>query len=127
MTLIRDGEYCFFAERDAQREKTPLVRLPDEGVLILNGCYRFSSKDKRVKIAHGLKEGENTLCVRLGGRVYPCESLWAEGDTVKALGFSLDERMVSLFYQNRTLQKRLDQMETRLCLLEKACAPRKIF
>ncbi len=115
MTLLYDGERCFFRENSYALAESVILHLPFDGTVTVNDQTRITSREGTVIIpGRFLKEGGNTLSLRTGRRTIPAESITVQGSTATPAGFPTRETLAALCRRCRSLETRLAKAEEAL-------------
>jgi hypothetical protein len=127
MTLLFDGESAFFAEREGTLSHTLSIFLPDESALFCRGLC-FYPKDGSVRLPRTiLKQGKNTLSLRVGEKIFPCEGLLFDGDRVAPCGMPVEALLLRQHKRLLSANEALATLTARVEALEQAAKSRMLF
>lgn len=127
MTLLFDGQNAFFAERGRSFSSDLIIHLPAGSTLFFNGiCY--TPKDNSVLIPHStVRQGENTLSLRMGNRLFPTEGVLFDGKAFTPAGISAEALLLRQHALIDSITERLFLLDERVSQLEKKAAARTLF
>lgn len=104
---------CFFKEREEKTLSRVLsVALPTGSRLLLNEASAHVEQNGYAHIPAGsLREGENTLILCLAGVLYPVESLYRTGNTVRPVPHKSELLLDTLCAAVKTHEERILALE----------------
>ncbi len=127
MTLLFDGEHAFFAERGGTLSHTLSLSLPDESALFCGGLC-FYPKDGSVRLPRSiLKKGKNTLSLRVGEKIFPCEGLFFDGERATPCGMPVEALLLRQHKRLLLANEALTTLTARVEALEQAARSRMLF
>ncbi len=127
MTLLFDGRCAFFAERGQNLVRNLSIRLPDGASLLCNGTGFFPRGEGVQLPPAALRQGENTLSLRIANRIFPCEGLLFDGSFVTPMGFSLEGVLLRQHEIIAEQQNTLSELSRRVALLEQKNKAKTLF
>ena len=128
MTLLFDGKYAFFAERNGARVSSLRVKIPANSALFLDGMRLTETALGEVSLPKALlRAGENALSLLLDGRIYPVEGLRFDGETVTPVGLSTEALLIGQHAHISNLTKALADLSARVAALEEKSRAHTLF
>ena len=127
MTYLLEDGLLYFSERTRVRADRISLRLPIDGVLLLNGT-RYYPKNGVVRLSpHALREGENTLALRAENRTLPAEGLLFDGEFLTPAGLPQEALLLHAMKRISALEERVRFLEERNRLADERLASRRLF
>lgn len=127
MTLLFDGKTAFFKEREGSVSHTLSLSLPTESVLFCGGVC-FYPKDGAVRLPRSiLKNGRNTLSLRIGEKIFPCEGLFFDGERAKPCGLPTEALLLRQHERLMAAEEALANLTSRVEALEQKAKSRMLF
>ena len=127
MTLLFDERCAFFAERKQVLVRNLSIRLPEGASLLCNGTGFFPRGDSVQLPQAALRQGENTLSLRIANRIFPSEGLLFDGTFVTPMGFSLEGVLLRQHEIIAEQRQALCELTRRISLLEQQSKAKTLF
>lgn len=127
MTLLFDERCAFFAERGQNLVRNLSIRLPEGAALLCNGTGYFPRGESVQLPPAALRQGENTLALRIANRIFPCEGLLFDGTFVTPMGFSLEGVLLRQHEVITEQRRALSALTRRVALLEQKNKAKTLF
>ena len=114
MTYFTFGALCLLAERSPKEVQGNrlVLRFPTDGSVYIGGQEPIQTQNGAATVPlSALKEGENTVRFRTGGKEWRTEGILRRQKTLSPCGISEEERFCALLDERQKLLARLDALE----------------